>query len=222
MAKVNLTSLLDSLVGRLSGSVFQQSLSGLQLRSLPLPRNPRSSFQQQQRQQFRYYVALWRALTDAQRSSWNDNAPPGTSGFNNFASSQLVLNSSALPEQLEYSAAAPPTPLALAITTIGNSGMTVAAPSAPAIVPTGSSLTFYCSAVHPPSINNPPTNAYSPIKTFPAGTDVGSLQSIFLEYTSRYGPIPDTGRLCWFSRSVANINGLTQDTPIACETYSAM
>lgn len=104
MAKVSLSSLLDSLTGKLSGSVFQKSLGGLQLRSRVSPRNPRSGAQQFNRGNFSYVAGLWDTLDPAQISSWNDNAPSGVSGKAFFLQVNAMINSSGQDLILEYTA----------------------------------------------------------------------------------------------------------------------
>lgn len=89
MAKVVLSSLLDSLTGKLSGSVFQVSTGGLQLRVLVKPRNPRTGKQQAVRGSFLATTSKYRNLTTTQRSSWSDASTLPVEGYARYNASNF-------------------------------------------------------------------------------------------------------------------------------------
>lgn len=79
MAKVQFTAIVSEVKGRLSGSVFQTSVGGNILRSLPLPRNPQTQLQQRNRSALVGATSSWRNCSAANRNSW-----PGTTMRDKF------------------------------------------------------------------------------------------------------------------------------------------
>lgn len=220
MARINFTSILSAVKGRLAGSVFQQSNGGAQIRSLPLPFNRHTQSQQFQRSNFRTIVSIWRTLTLSQMQSWIDAAPTPSEGFNFFTASQLALASAGLPLSLTYSPASPASPIPIFFPVVGPSSLIIQASSSYSTIPAGSYLTLLMPPIFPQSIDRPPYNAYSPIRTFAPGTDLSTPQEIQPDYIARYGTIPDSGRLCYRILMTSGANGARSNSLQNCFNYS--
>lgn len=82
MAKIEFTAIVSQITGRLSGSVFQRSVGGNQLRSIGWGVNRRTINQQANRVALEYLASNWRNLTDAQRATWT--GVTGQERFTNF------------------------------------------------------------------------------------------------------------------------------------------
>ena len=70
--RVNLSGIgITAASGKISGSVFAKGKGNLYVRVKTKPHNPNTTFQATSRANFRLNSQAWRALTPAQRSSWN-------------------------------------------------------------------------------------------------------------------------------------------------------
>jgi len=70
MAKVKFSALVSGMRNKLNGSVFSVNAYGAYLRNKTSPTNPRSDYQQAQRQMLGSLSASWRGLTQDQRNGW--------------------------------------------------------------------------------------------------------------------------------------------------------
>jgi len=107
MAKVLLSALLDSLTGKLSGSVFQLGPGGLQVRTKVSPRNPASAKQQFVRGNYSWERLIWPLLTQLQRDSWINNSPVDVQGSSFFVSQNQKIASSGQPLINEFTSGTP-------------------------------------------------------------------------------------------------------------------
>lgn len=84
MAKVLFTAIVAEVTGRLSGSVFQKSVGGNILRSLPLPINRRTQLQQRNRAALVGATSAWRNCSPTDHLSWDGDT--NRERFNNYTS----------------------------------------------------------------------------------------------------------------------------------------
>jgi hypothetical protein len=70
MARIKLSGILSEISGSVSGMTFQNSLSGLTLRKKPIPLNPKSQSQLNQRNSLTYLQNLWFELSQVDRNKW--------------------------------------------------------------------------------------------------------------------------------------------------------
>lgn len=70
MAKIQFTAFLADARNKLNGNVFSKNRYGSYVRNKVTPVNPRTSYQQNQRQMLGNLSASWRGLTEAQRAAW--------------------------------------------------------------------------------------------------------------------------------------------------------
>lgn len=73
MALIKSTAIVDSISGKIQGSVFAHNKGGAYIRGRGLVTNPQTAPQMNQRASFGGISQLWRGLTDAQRASWNQS-----------------------------------------------------------------------------------------------------------------------------------------------------
>jgi hypothetical protein len=97
MAKVVLSGLITSLSGKLAGSVFQKTVGGLQVRTKVSPRNPRTARQQMRRSEWSFAALSWLTFNAAEIASWNDNAPPLSSGVAFFLETNAKIQTAGQP-----------------------------------------------------------------------------------------------------------------------------
>ncbi len=86
MARVLFTAVVADMRNKLNGTVFSKNKSGAYTRTKVTPVNPQSASQTQNRQRLSRFSQLWRTLTLAQITAWNDLAksqPFGTDVFGN-------------------------------------------------------------------------------------------------------------------------------------------
>ena len=82
MAKIKLSMVMSDISGKLNGSVFARNRGGLYVRTKVTPANPQTAAQQLARSILGALSQGWKALTVAQRLSWNN-------AVTNFASTDV-------------------------------------------------------------------------------------------------------------------------------------
>lgn len=70
MARVIFSALIDTIYGKLGGTIFQVSNGGHQMRTRVSPRNPATQFQQNRRAGFATDLTAYRSLSTANRNTW--------------------------------------------------------------------------------------------------------------------------------------------------------
>lgn len=70
MAKIQFTAFLADARNKLNGNVFSKNRYGSYVRNKVTPVNPRTTYQQNQRQMLGNLSSSWRGLTEAQRQAW--------------------------------------------------------------------------------------------------------------------------------------------------------
>lgn len=75
MAKIKFGMMMTDARGKLGGQVFSKNRSGAYVRTKVTPVNPQTTFQQANRASLGALSSNWSALTEAQRSAWNEAAP---------------------------------------------------------------------------------------------------------------------------------------------------
>ena len=86
MARVLFTAVVADMRNKLNGTVFSKNKAGAYTRTKVTPVNPQSTSQVANRQRLSQFSQLWRTLTLAQITAWNDLAksqPFGTDVFGN-------------------------------------------------------------------------------------------------------------------------------------------
>lgn len=216
MARIAFSPLVESIVGKLAGSVFQDSYQGFQIRTRVSPRNPRTQFQQLRRGEFGFLSQLWRELSDANRQSWIDNAPAGMQGLNFYLQSNINLVLIGLDAVPAYISAATPDAFPLSIEELGAGNFTVKSSGIASYIPADTALLVQATAEKPAGkiFTNP--SQYSPILNFPPGTDLSSPISISTEWTARYGQFTEEKRICIKSNLISTVNGARSDDSIIC------
>lgn len=191
MAKVELSALLVSLTGKLSGSVFQNSLGGLQLRSRVSPRNPRSAKQQSFRSKWGSNARLWNTLLPAEIASWNDNAPEGSSGKAFFQEINAFIIRTGQPALRTYSpgsALDAPGPVFDAIEP-GN--LQVSFPGIVGALPAATYLNYFLSPQYSPGTSFISSHAYIFLGSILPAAEPADTIDITAAYTAAFGnPVP--------------------------------
>lgn len=220
MARVQFSSTIEEIVGKLAGSVFQDSYGGFQLRSRVSPSNPQSYYQQLRRGMFAYLTESWRFLSEIERSSWVSLLNPGISPFNLFVQSNINLSLLNLPPISTYVEVSQPVAFPLAISELSPPSFSVLASTGLSIVPAGRQLLIFATSEKEQSqiFTNP--SMYSPIVAFGPGTDMALAQSIASAWVERFGQFTSAKRICIKSVLIAQSSGQRSTDSIVCAIES--
>ncbi len=195
MAKVILSALLDSIKGKLSGSVFQYTVGGLQLRNKVSPRNPGSNRQQASRTNFSYAMRSWNNLTPTEVASWNDNAPAGVPGISFYLDTNAKIQGAGFPLLTEYtgSGTIDILPAAWKVMTVDDSQ--IDALTTPDPLPAGQYCSLFATAPLSPGTSFITPSAYVLLKVVGPGAETQFGINFAPEYNARFGYRID-GQVC--------------------------
>lgn len=207
MARISFTSETEEIVGRLAGSVFQDSYCGYQVRGISTPRNPQTQLQQLRRGDFRFLSSSWRNLTTTEQNTWIAEAgtvPEALRLFIGNNSNLLLIGQSIINS---YSSSTSPGQMQTIITNVSDTVFTVAVTTGTNVVPAGTTLLLFATFDNSASalFNNPA--AYQPIIYFPAGTSFAADVDIFSAWSSHYGVLRLNRNICIKSVLVNTTNG---------------
>lgn len=207
MARVIFSSMVEEIVGKLAGSVFQDSYGGFQIRTRVSPRNPQSTYQQLRRGEFGFLSSSWRNLTSIERQTFIDNAPSPGASLNFFL--QTNVNLSLINEAIvtTYVPGTTPDPMQIDLLSANNFAMILQASGAITTVPAGTKLLVQITARKPETriFTNP--SEYSPVVTFDEGTDLSVQQNVISDWQARYGQMQATGRVALKASLIDKANG---------------
>lgn len=214
--------MIEEIVGKLAGSVFQDSYQGFQIRTRVSPRNPQSFFQQLRRGEYGYITQLWRELSDSQRDTWSGGAPSGISAFQWFVTCNCNLSLLDIAPISTYSGSSAPASMNAQINELTTEAFLVSVPSGTTTVPSGHTLIVFASYLRGAQqlFTNP--SMFSPVINFPAGTNMASAKDIFTEWTDRFGVLNAERRLCIKTALINNSNGLRTDGAVSCANSTSM
>ena len=216
MARVIFSALVESITGKLAGSVFQDSYQGYQIRTRVSPKNPQTDYQQLRRGEFAFLSQGWRYLSSTERQTWIDNAPAGMQALNFYLQSNINLVLIGLAPVASYAADSTPSSFPLAIPTLGSGVLTVEASGSSSSVPADTKLLLQATYEKPPTriFTNP--SQYGPIVSFDEGTDLSSPVDISTDWIARYGQFTSAKRICLKSNLISKINGGRSTDEIVC------
>jgi len=222
MARVSFSALIEEITGKLAGSVFQDSYGGYQIRTRVTPRNPQSSYQQLRRGAFGFISATWRNLTDIQRQTFIDAALTPPAALNLYIQSNVNLTLIQEPVINSYTTSPAPDEMIVEIYQLTPTSFKIRATGATTTVPAGHSLLIFATYEKEPTkiFTNP--SQFSPIISFPAGTDVSVPTDITAAWQARYGQLREGFKICIKSATIDITNGNRTDNPISCATNSIM
>lgn len=187
MAKVELSALLDSITGKLSGSVFQNTVGGLQLRARVSPRDPKTPSQQKVRGTFGFNAASWSLLSDADRATWNDNAPMGSTGIAFYLQTNSRIGLTGEPLLNAFSPSTAPVITAISLETILFDDIGVVTPATPLDTPANTWLLIYATRNQTPGTSFITGSAYKFLKAIPPATTIATERYFSTEYVAQFG-----------------------------------
>jgi hypothetical protein len=222
MARVSFSPLVEEIVGKLAGSVFQDSYGGMQIRTRVTPRNPQSKYQQLRRGEFGFLSASWRGLTSIERQTFIDNATSPGAALNLFLQANVNLTLVEEPTITTYVPSTDPGTMQIEFDTAEEGSLTVKATGSPLVVPAGTKLLLQVTYQKAPTkiFTNP--SQYSPVISFDEGTDLTLPVSILTEWQARYGVMLPDKRFCLSSALIDKSNGHRGATLINCTTVEEM
>jgi len=222
MARISFSALVEEIVGKLAGSVFQDSYGGWQVRTRVSPRNPQSTYQQLRRGEFGFLSATWRSLTSVQRQTFIDAASTPPAALNLYLQSNVNLTLIEEPIITTYIPSATPDEMEIEIIDATPSTLTFRAVGAVTTVPTGTKLLFYSTNTKPQSriFTNP--SEYSPIVSFDEGTDLSTATDVISNFNARFGQLTADKLLGFKVRLIDKSNGLSGPTFLTTSTTETM
>jgi len=222
MARISFTAIVDEIIGKLGGSVFQYSQGGYQVHVIGKPRNPQTKYQQLRRGDFGFLSASWRGLTISQRQTFIDNAPAGISPINFFVQQNVNLILIEEPTITSYVPTSTPDVMPCEIMNANPTEYDIKATGAITIVPAGQKLLIFTTSEKEQTkiFTNP--SEYSPIISFDEGTNLSTLTSILTAYQNRFGQITDEKYLCIKSVLIDKTNGNRGADSINCANTPTM
>jgi hypothetical protein len=222
MARVSFSALIEEIVGKLAGSVFQDSYGGMQIRTRVSPRNPQTNYQQLRRGEFGYISALWRTLTSVQRQTFIDAASTPPAALNLFIQSNVNL--SLIEESIidTYVPSSDPGSMDIEFTQADTTALKIKATGGTTVVPAGTKLLVQVTYLKLPTkiFTNP--SQYSPVISFNEGTDLSAPTDILTEWQSRYGIMKADMRLCLKANLIDKSNGLRGADSVNCTNTEDM
>jgi hypothetical protein len=216
MSRIQFSSTIEEIIGKLAGSVFQDSYMGIQIRTRVSPQNPQSYFQQLRRGKFAYLTGGWRNLSPTDQGTWITEAGSINAGFRLYVGCNINLTLIGEDPVSAFTSSAVPDEMPLEISTYETNVIEVLATGALTSVPTDHRLLLFATAEKEATkiFTNP--SQYSPIASFAAGTDFSTPVDITAEWIARYGQPTDDKRICIKSALVNITNGLRGDESINC------
>lgn len=222
MAKILFSGLVDEIIGKLAGSVFQYSYGGWQVHAKGKPRNPQTKYQQLRRGDFGFLSSTWRNLTTAQRNTFISNAPVGVSGLNFFITTNVNLILIGIPTISSYVPTAIPSTMDIQFISASTGEIVIQATGGVTTVPAGTKLLIQVTYLKAPTqlFTNP--SQYSPIISFDEGTDLSIARDILTEWQSRYGQMKSDKRLCLKANVIDKSNGNRSAESVNCTNSTVM
>ena len=207
MARISFSALVEEIVGKLAGSVFQDSYGGFQIRTRVTPRNPQTTYQQLRRGEFGFLSATWRTLTSIERQTFIDNAASPGAALNLYLQANVNLTLIEEPVITTYVPSADPGTMQLEFIEASPSIMEVIATGSPLVVPAGTKLLVQVTTDKPQTriFTNP--SMYSPIISFDEGTDLSTAVDILAEWQARYGQLRPDKYMCLKTSLIDKSNG---------------
>ena len=181
MARVAFSALIEEIVGKLAGSVFQDSYGGMQIRTRVSPRNPQTKDQQLRRGEFGYLSAGWRFLTSVQRQTFIDAASTPPAALNLYLQSNVNLTLIEEPTITDYVPSSDPGTMPIDFSTAEPGNLSIIASGSPTTVPAGTKLLIQITYQKAPTriFTNP--SEFSPVISFDEGTDLSTATNVITE-----------------------------------------
>lgn len=214
MAKIQFTAFLADARNKLNGNVFSKNRYGSYVRNKVTPVNPRTTYQQNQRQMLGNLSSSWRGLTEAQRQAWRtatQNFPQkDIFGQTKFLAGNVLfiaLNKNLL-NASQSTINDPPAPVAIPELIVSNLAAAAGTPSVefditPATIPAGFSLFVKATG------NVGPGRVFvkNLLRFIGVGTATGGTVDITTDWQSRFGTLVEGQRVTVQAFLVSNTTG---------------
>lgn len=222
MARIQFAAMVEEILGKLAGSIFQDSYLGLQIRGWTKPRNPQTQLSQLRRGDFRFLSSSWRYLTSSQRETWIDAAGTIPEAFRKFIGNNINLILIEETITNNYIPGIVPDGLPLAIRLVNNSRFLVQADTIITTVPDGCKLLLFATTDKFPTqiFTNP--SQYEPIAVFDEGTSFSTAVNVISSWHAHYGQMRDNRRVCIKTAVIDMINGNRSEEFFSCSNTDDM
>lgn len=216
MARIQFAAMVEEILGKLAGSVFQDSYLGTQIRGWSKPRNPQTQLSQLRRGDFRFLSSSWRFLTSLEKQTWIDFAGTVPEAFRLFIGRNInliLINEASITFYIPEDT---PTGLPLSIVQVNNTVFTIIASTSVTVVPADCKLLLFATTDKFPTkiFDNP--SQYEPIAVFDGGTDFSSPVDVVLSWQAKYGQMRENRRICIKTAVIDMFNGDRSEEFISC------
>ena len=196
MSRIAFNPMVEEIVGKLAGGVFQDSYFGMQVRGWSAPRNPQTQLSQLRRGNFRFLASSWRTLDSIEKLSWYDAAGTVPEALRMYIANNI--NRLLIGEDITalYVPSGIPPALAVTLVDIESDSITFEAADSITVVPAGMKLLVYATAGKQPTqlFTNP--SEFQPITFFDAGYDLSVPADIYQFWFDKYGFLSPGKFLC--------------------------
>lgn len=220
MARILFSGLVDSMAGKLAGSVIQNSYGGYQLRTRVVPRNPQTDTQQTARNRLISPSQAWRSLSSTSQDTWITAATPTTKGFHLYVSSNNNLKLCQQPAITDYIDSALPDEFPIEISSSGAGSIVIRAIGAVTSVPVGTTLLIQGTVQQPPNRRFYSPTAYQRLVNYTEGVDFSTGVDIALYYFFVFGTVQSNMTVSVKASLVKVSNGLRTLNPAATAVTS--
>lgn len=208
MARIILSGLLDSLTGKLGGTVFQISNGTLIARSRVSPRNPSSDRQQNRRSVYSELVRSWSLLSPTERSSWTDAGVGYFPGIQGFVGTNSLINLTGEPRLDTFSATNKQAIFAPLTCTITTSSFDIVPIGAGSPFPASYYLLLFTSPGLPAGTASVTENNCRFIYAFPPGTAPFQSFDLWTEFLAVWPP-PLSGQKVFLQFQIIRVDSGT-------------
>lgn len=218
MSRILYNSTIQEFVGKLAGSVFQDSYFGAQIRTRVSPRNPSTPQQQLRRGEFSFITRQWRNMSSAQRASFVSNYKPLLTPQLLYIESSINRSLVNLPLVSSFTNASPSDVVVPLVLSLAPPVMTVHTTTPNVILPYGYLGLVYATAEHAPAhLFTNPAN-YQPILIVPSGTNISNPINLAPAWVAHYGQFTSNKRICIKGILINTTSGLRGSAAFACAT----
>jgi hypothetical protein len=220
MARISFAALIESITGKLAGSVFQDSYGGWQIRTRVSPRNPQTNYQQLRRGEFGFISASWRSLSLIERQTFIDAASTPPAALNLFIQANVNLTLIEEPIITTYVPSTAPILMPLQINDLTPLTFIIQASSGTVLVPAGTKLLVYATTdrLATQIFTNP--SAYTPLLNFDEGSDLSVPADIISNWNAHYGQLRSNRNVCIKAVLIDKSNGSRGPESIICQISS--
>lgn len=202
MARIILSGLVDSLTGKLGGTVFQVSNGTLIARTRVSPKNPSSGTQQNRRALYSFLTRNWSLLTQSQRNSWLDPVLTYPDGIERYIASNSMISLTGSALLTDFTDTAQYATFAPLVGHIDHTEVLLIPTDGGGVLPSGYHLLLYASAPVSQGTSSLSFQNSRFITSWPPGTNVGSFKDVNTAYRAVFPNYKAASRIFFYTKII--------------------